>query len=126
MLRKLNKKQLLYWKCFYYLLKSYRNNSMATIIVSLRYCAPGGLHPPSPSERNHTKPFFEFLFVYTVFIRTHFFLLVIIQEILLHAIFPFCCCKKFFNRKFSAEIRSGSFSIVVEAIDFATSNIALS
>ena len=126
MLRKLNKKQLLIGCVFYYRVKSFRNNSMVTFIVSLRYFAPGGLHPPSSNERNHTKPFFRIPICLHSFIKTHFFLLVIIQEILLHAIFPFCCCKKFFNRKFSAEIRSGSFSIVVETIDFATSNIALS
>lgn len=59
MLRKLNKKQLLIGSVPTTRMKSFGNNSMVTIIVSLRYFAPGGLHPPSPNERNHTKPFFR-------------------------------------------------------------------
>ena len=43
-------------------------------------------------------------------------------DILLQAIFPFCCCKKFFKRKFSAERRSGSFSTIAMVKDLAFSS----
>ena len=43
-------------------------------------------------------------------------------DILLQAAFPFCWLRKFFIRKFSAETRSGSFSITAETIDLVISN----
>jgi hypothetical protein len=68
MLRKLNKKQLLIGSVLTTLVNSFRNNSMATIIVSLRYCAPGGLHPPSPQREESRKAFVSNSYLSTQFL----------------------------------------------------------